>query len=111
MTGHDVVGFIEFIIGAVVVLIALVLVLLVIVSRMPAENPLRRLLSLLIARLGVTAVAGALAIPVEPIPGLDLLFDIGAPVFLIYYWYKFFRQIGPAWSARSSRGPNIPPRP
>jgi hypothetical protein len=100
----NIIGFIEFIIGAIVALIALCLVLLVIVSRMPADNPLRQVLNLLIARIGVTAAAGALAIPIEPIPGLDVLYDIGAPVLLIYYWYTLFRKIGPIWS-KSRGGP------
>ena len=100
---HSIVSLVEFIIGAIVLLIALVLILLVVVSRMPADNPLRQLLNLLIARIGVTAAAGALAIPIEPIPGLDVLYDIGAPVFLVYYWYTFFKRVAPIWS-NSSRG-------
>ena len=96
---HSLIGFVEFLIGAVVVLVALALILLVVVSRMPPENPLRQVLNLLIARVGATAAAGALAIPIEPIPGLDVLYDIGAPLFLIYYWYQFFRSIGPMRAA------------
>ena len=101
---HGIIGFMEFLIGAVVALVALVLILLVVVSRMPSENPLRQVLNLLIARIGATAAAGALAIPIEPIPGLDVLYDIGAPLFLIYYWYRFFRSIAPIW-ARSRQAP------
>jgi hypothetical protein len=108
---NSVIGFIEFVIGAVVVLVALALILLVVVSRMPAENPLRQVLNLLIARIGVTAAAGALAIPIEPVPGLDVLYDIGAPILLVYYWYTFFRKIRRTWSnlsaAPRSRGPTI----
>jgi hypothetical protein len=74
---NSIIGFVEFVIGAIVVLIALVLILLVVISRMPADNPLRQVLSLLIARIG--AAAGALAITIEPIPGPDLLYDIGTP--------------------------------
>jgi hypothetical protein len=104
---HSIIGLVEFIIGAIVVLIALALILLVVVSRMPADNPLRQVLNLLIARIGATAATGALAIPTEPIPGLDLIYDIGAPVFLIYYWYTFFKRIVLIWS-KSRPGP--PPR-
>jgi len=100
---HSVLQFLEFLVGAVVVLVALFLVVLVVASLMPPGNPLHRILNLLLVRLGVTAAAGALAIPIEPIPGLDVLYDIGAPLFLLYFWYKFFRQLGPAWSQRSRR--------
>ena len=102
---HSIVSLVEFIIGAIVLLIALVLILLVVVSRMPADNPLRQLLNLLIARIGVTAAAGALAIPIEPIPGLDVLYDIGTPVFLVYYWYTFFKRVAPIWSKSSPGQP------
>jgi hypothetical protein len=100
---RDVIGLLEFIIAAIVALVALALILLVVVSRMPADNPLRQVLNLLIARLGVTAAAGALAIPIEPIPGLDMLYDIGAPLLLLYYWYRFFKKIAPIWSKARSR--------
>jgi amino acid transporter len=107
----SIIGLVEFVIAAVVVLIALFLILLVVVSRLPPDNPLRQVLKLLIARIGATAAAGALAIPIEPIPGLDVLYDIGVPALLIFYWYTFFRKVGPAWSnasaPRRSSGPTI----
>jgi len=34
--------------------------------------------------VGATVAAGALAIPVEPIPGLDALYDIGVPIALLW---------------------------
>lgn len=101
----SIIGFAEFIIGAIVALVALALILLVVVSRMPADNPLRQVLNLVIARIGVTAAAGALAIPIEPIPGVDVLYDIGVPLLLILYWYTLFKRIGPIWSrSRQSAG-------
>lgn len=99
---HSIVGFLEFIIGAIVVLMALAVILAVVVSRMAADNPLRQVLNLLIFRIGATAATGALAIPLEPVPGLDVLYDIGAPVFLIYYWYTFFKRAAPIWSKSSA---------
>jgi hypothetical protein len=101
---HSIIGFAEFIIGAIIALVALALVLLVVVSRMPADNPLRQGLNLVIARIGVTAAAGALAIPIEPIPGLDMLYDIGAPLLLILYWYTLFKRIRPIWSRSRQSG-------
>jgi len=42
--------------------------------------------------MGATIAAGALAIPIEPIPGLDVLYDIGAPLLLLLYWVSFSRM-------------------
>jgi hypothetical protein len=84
---------------------ALLIALLVVVSRMPNDNPLKRVLTALSYRMGATAAAGALAIPVEPIPGLDALYDIGVPIALIVYWISFFKTL-----ARPKAKP-VPPQP
>jgi hypothetical protein len=76
----------------VAVITALLMVLLVVVSRMPDTNPLKRILTALSYRLGATLAAGALAIPLEPIPGIDVLYDIGVPIVLIWYWFTFFKN-------------------
>jgi len=76
----------------VVAMTALLIVLIVVVSRMPDDNPLKRILTALSYRVGATAAAGAVAIPIEPIPGIDALYDIAVPVALIWYWYTFFRD-------------------
>lgn len=76
----------------------LLVILIIVVSLLPDTNPLKRVLTALSYRVGATAAAGALAIPVEPIPGLDAVYDIGVPIFLIWYWYKFFRDLPRHWS-------------
>jgi hypothetical protein len=76
----------------IAVMTALLIALVVIVSRLPDTNPLKRVLSALSYRLGATIAAGAVAIPLEPIPGIDMLYDFGVPVALIWYWYTFFRD-------------------
>jgi hypothetical protein len=76
----------------IAVMFALCIVLLVVVSRLPDDNPLKRILTALSYRLGATLVAGAVAIPVEPIPGLDVLYDVAAPIALIWYWFTFLRD-------------------
>src|SRR6516225_3145455 len=76
----------------VVAMTALLIVLIVVVSKLPNENPLKRVLTALSYRVGATAAAGAIAIPVEPIPGLDALYDVAVPVALIWYWFTFFRN-------------------
>jgi hypothetical protein len=75
----------------VVAMTAVLGALLVIISRMPSDNPLKRIMIALSYRVGATA-AGMLVIPATPIPGLDALVDFGAPLALIWYWWTFFRD-------------------
>jgi hypothetical protein len=77
-----------FVVAMSVVLAAL----LVIISRLPDDNPLKRILVALSYRVGATAAAGMLMIPATPIPGLDAVVDIGAPLALIWFWWTFFRD-------------------
>jgi hypothetical protein len=76
----------------IAVMFALSIVLVVVISKLPDDNPLKRVLNALTYRLGATLVAGVVAIPVEPIPGLDALYDIAVPIALIWYWFTFFRD-------------------
>jgi uncharacterized protein YggT (Ycf19 family) len=74
------------------VMAVLLIALVAVVTRMPATNPLKRVLSALCYRLGATLAAGAIAVPIEAIPVVDLLYDIGVPIALLWYWYTFFRD-------------------
>ncbi len=76
----------------VVVIAALLITFVIVISKMPDTNPLKRLLTALSYRLAATLAAGAVAIPLEPIPGIDVLYDVGAPIILIWYWFTFFRD-------------------
>jgi hypothetical protein len=67
-------------------------ILLLVISRLPRGNRARLLMSALAMRVGATALAGLVAVPVEPIAGLDVLYDIGAPLILLIYWLRFFPQ-------------------
>jgi len=92
----------------IAVMFALCIMLVVVVSLLPESNPLKRVLTALSYRLGATVMAGAIAVPVEPIPGLDVLYDIAVPIALIWYWYTFFRDAthrGPHARRRRSRCP------
>jgi len=82
----------------VVAMTALLIALLVIVSRMPDGNPLKRILVALSYRVGATVAAGLIAAPATPIPGLDAVVDIGAPILLLWYWWTFLRGL---WSDRA----------
>jgi hypothetical protein len=80
---------------------ALLVLLVLIISRLPDSNPLKAMLTALSYRVGATFAAGALAIPIEPIPGLDAAYDIVAPLGLLYYWWTFARGV-----YRSTRPPS-----
>jgi hypothetical protein len=86
----------------VAVMVGLLVALVVVVSKMPDGNPLKRLLTALTYRIGATAAAGALAIPIEPIPGIDALYDFTVPILLIWYWFTFLRD---AWRISNTPSP------
>ncbi len=88
-----------FVVAMTVVLSALI----VIISRMPNENPLKRVLVALSYRVGATAAVGMLVIPATPIPGLDAVIDVGAPIALLWYWWTFFLD------ARRGPSEKLPP--
>ena len=89
----------------VAVMTALLIVLIIIVSLLPDGNPLKRVFSALSYRVGATAALGALALPMEPIPGIGEIYDVGAPILLLWYWYTFFRDL------RNHRPPAASPSP
>jgi hypothetical protein len=59
------------------VLAVLLIALIVVVSKLPNTNPLKRLLTALCYRLGATLAAGAIAI--------DLAYEVAAPIAIIWY--------------------------
>jgi hypothetical protein len=85
----------------VAVMFALCIVFIVVISKMPDDNPLKRILTALSYRLAATLAAGTVAIPIEPIPGIDLLYDIAVPIALIWYWFTFFRDAMGSFSGRA----------
>jgi hypothetical protein len=87
------------------VIAALLVVLVIVVSKLPDTNPLKRVLTALCYRLGATLAAGAVAIPLEPIPGIDVLYDVGVPIALLWYWWTFFRD-----AHRMTSNPSPPDR-
>jgi hypothetical protein len=76
----------------IAVMFALCIVLVVVISKMPDDNPLKRILTAFSYRVAATLAAGAVAVPIEPIPGLDVLYDVAVPIVLIWYWFTFFRD-------------------
>jgi hypothetical protein len=99
----DIVTLIQDLLIFVVVMFALLIALIVIVSKMPNDNPLKRILTALSYRVGATAAAGAVAIPIEPIPLIDALYDFGVPILLIWYWFTFFKEAAHTMSSATSK--------
>ncbi len=99
----EVTGIIRDLLVFVAAMFALLIALIVIVSKMPDDNPLKRILSALSFRVGATAAAGVAAIPIEPIPGLDTIYDIAVPLALLFYWISFFRGARRVIAESSSR--------
>ena len=95
----------------IVAMAAILAALIVIISRMPDDNPLKRIMVALSYRVGATAAAGMLVIPSTPIPGLDAVVDIGAPLILLWYWWTFFRDANRGGAKASAREPSAPTRP
>jgi uncharacterized protein YggT (Ycf19 family) len=88
----------------VAVMTAWLVALIVVVSKMPDGNPLKRLFAALTYRVGATVAAGALAIPTEPIPGIDAVCDFAVPVLLIWYRFTFLRDAWPMSKASAPHG-------
>ena len=73
-------------------LTVLLLGLIFVIANMRDAHPLKRLPKALGYRFGATVLAGALAIPIEPVPGLDVIYDIRAPLLLLLDWISFFKN-------------------
>jgi hypothetical protein len=75
---------------------------------LPADNPSKHVLRALSYRIGATSAAAALAIPIEPITGLDAIYDIVVSLALIWYWFTFFRDRCStfAWGRRNRPTPD-----
>ena len=52
----------------IAVMFALCIVLIVVISMLSNDNPLKRILTALSYRIGATLAAGMIAVPIEPIP-------------------------------------------
>lgn len=92
-------------IGAMVVLCV---ILLVIIARLPAGNPLKRVLVAFCYRVAAMLGAGIVAIPIEPIPGVDAIYDAAAVVGIGIYWITFFVTATRILSAPRTRRDRAP---
>ena len=88
------------------VIAALLIALIVVVSKLPDTNPLKRILTALCYRLGATLAAGAITIPLEPIPGIDLAYDIGVPMPQSGIGSRFSRMLAALCPTHQAREPS-----
>jgi hypothetical protein len=73
-------------------LIVSIVVLAIFISYLPHDNPLKQILTALSLRVCATLAAGVVAIPIEPIPGIDAVYDLGVPALLLWFWWTFLRD-------------------
>jgi hypothetical protein len=109
----DVLHFIEFILVLALALIALFIVLLIVVSMMPNSNPLKMILAAFAHRVGATAGLMMLDPVATTVPVAGEVWDLATMMWLIYFWYTFFKQLPAmreAWSnsAKHNPSPNRP---
>ena len=64
--------------------------LLVILSFLP-YNPVQLLLKGIAKRLALTAAVALVGVPLQPVPGLDEIYDIVGLILVGLYWFSLFR--------------------
>lgn len=72
------------------VMAVLFVVLVIAAFRLPPDNPLKRVVTALCLRVAASLGAGLIAIPLEPVPGVDVAYDMAAAIGLTLYWLSFF---------------------
>ncbi|MBS0448506.1 MAG: hypothetical protein JSR59_21500 [Proteobacteria bacterium] len=85
-------NFLSSMIWAFIVLVGMLLVSGISVSLLPNDNPLRELLVALSRKLALTLGLAVAAVPTEFIPVVDVLYDIAAPLFLLFSWGGFIKD-------------------
>jgi hypothetical protein len=83
-------------------LVALALVMLVIVWRMP-NSPLKEIIGAITNRVGATAAIALIGLPIQPIPEIDGLYDITGLIILGFYWYGLIAKIRSVRSMEEAR--------
>ena len=73
-------------------LIALLAILIVLVNYLP-RSPLRDVLGAVTKRIGATVMVSIIAIPVQPVLGIDGIYDLASTAFLLCYWFLLIRDI------------------
>ena len=111
---EEVFHFIEFLLLFALALIVLFVVLLVVVSKMPNDNPLKMLLSALSHRVGATAGLMVVDPVATGLPVIGEVWDFATIAWLIYFWFTFLRQLPgmyATWRASPYASGEAPPPP
>ena len=97
----EVFHFIEFVLVFALALIAFFIGLLIVVSMMPNNNPLKMMLAAFAHRVGATAGLMVLDPVATTVPVAGEVWDLATMIWLVYFWYTFFKQLPAmreAWS-------------
>ena len=90
-------SFLKILVLCVAGLIALLVILIVLVNYLP-RSPLRDVLGAVTKRIGATVALAIIAVPVQPILGIDGIYDLASSAFLLCYWFLLIRDIRKALS-------------
>ncbi len=91
------IGLIELFLVCGVAALGLLVILTIVAARLPPDNPLKRILHALCVRITAMLGVGAVAIPIQPIPGLDVAYDAGALVLGVYLAFTFLKELKSIW--------------
>jgi hypothetical protein len=80
-------GFLKVLVICITGLVALLLVLMAV-----PKSPIRDFAFGLTQRVGATATALAIALPMDAVPVTGEIYDLAALIGLAYYWYTFFEK-------------------
>lgn len=105
----DFLHFVEVILVFIFALIALFVALLIVASVMPKSNPLKIILAALAHRVGATAGLMILDPVATTVPVIGEVWDLATIVWLIYFWYTFFKQLSIVRAAGSNSAKDTTP--
>ena len=92
-------GLIQVIVYGAIALAILAIALLITVSVMPKDNPVRVFLAALLTPVGTMAAVSVIGVPIEVIPGIDFIYDIIGLVLIGRAWIQFFQTVPALWPA------------
>ncbi len=92
----DFFSFLKILVLCIAGFIALLLILIVLVNYLP-RSPLRDVLGAVTKRIAATTAVAMIAIPVQPIVGIDGIYDIVSTVLLLCYWFLLILDIRKAF--------------
>jgi hypothetical protein len=95
----EVFHFVEFLLLFAFALTVLFVILLVVISKMPNDNPLKMLLSALSRRVGATAALMVVDPVATGLPVIGEVWDFATIAWLVYFWFTFLRRLPAMYAA------------